>query len=158
MIKPRRKQKMKTRKKGSEQPIWILVAILLALIVGVMMYQFLQKGQQTSTFNNMLETINIGTAQFSIDNLCSNWRSSNWQTPPSTLGTVSVDYAAKVGILDEDEWATGAMMTVCDCAVYLYVDRSMIQRSEVFTVADPATCHTLTAAKYPSVTSPVGAP
>lgn len=142
--------KMTMKKKGAEQPIWILVAILLALIVGVIMYQFLQKGQQTSTFDDMLETIDVGTAQFSVDNLCLNWRSTNWQTPPSALGPISVDYAAKVGILTKTEWATGTMMTVCDCAVYLYVDRSMIQRSEVFTVADPATCHTNTAAKYPA--------
>lgn len=149
---------MKTTRKGSEQPIWILVAILLALIVGVLMYQFIQKGQQASTFNKMLETVDIGTAQFSVDNLCTNWRSSNWRTPPSNLGTVSVDYAAKVGILDEAEWAAGEMMTVCDCAVYLYVDRSAIQRSEVFMAAGPETCHALTAAKYPGMTAPSPVP
>ncbi len=146
--------KTMTMKKGAEQPIWILVAILLALIVGVMMYQFLNKGQQADTFNTMLKTVDAETAKLAIDSICTNWRSSNWKTPPSDLGAVSVDYAAKMGLLTEDEWTamltTGNPITVCDCAVYLYVDRSMIQRSEVFSVADPTTCHTLTAAKYPA--------
>lgn len=137
-------------KKGAEQPIWILVAILLALIVGVMMYQFLSKGQQGKTFDEMLKTVDAGTAQLAVDNLCTNWRSSNWKTEPSSLGQVSVDYAAKVGLLDETEWAAHEILTVCDCAVYLHVDRSTIPQSEVYTAApDPTDCHTNTAAKYP---------
>lgn len=139
-----------TMKKGSEQPVWILVAILLALIVGVMMYQFLTKGQQGRTFDEMLKTVDAGTSQLAVDTLCTNWKVSNWATPPADLGRVSLDYAAKAGLLDETEWAAKEMLTVCDCAVYLYADKKIIERSAVFAAApDPTKCHTLTVAKYP---------
>ncbi len=141
---------MKTTRKGAEQPIWILVAILLALIVGVMMYQFLNKGTQGQTFDEMMRTVDTGTAQLAVDALCTNWHNSHWVTEPADLERVSVNYGAKIGILTQTEWEAKELMTACDCAVYLYADKNAIQRSDVYTAApDDTGCHSNMAAKYP---------
>lgn len=97
-----------------------------------------------------ISTVDIGTAQLAVDSLCTNWRSSNWATPPADLERVSLNYAAKIGILDQSEWEAHKTITVCDCAVYLYADKNAIQRSEVFTAApDSSTCHANMQTKYP---------
>ncbi len=142
---------MKTTRKGAEQPIWILVAILLALIVGVMMYQFLNKGTQGQTFDEMMRQVDTGTAQLAVDSLCTNWYNSHWVTEPADLERVSVNYGAKIGILTQAEWEAKNIMSACDCAVYLYADKSAIQRSDVYAAApDEGTCHTNMVAKYPT--------
>lgn len=141
---------MKTTRKGAEQPIWILVAILLALIVGVMMYQFLQKGQEGKTFEAMLAEVDKGTAMFAIDNLCTTWKNNNWATEPADIEKVSIDYAGAAELLTKAEWKNLEILTACDCAVYLYADKNAIQRSDVYTAApDNTGCHSNMAAKYP---------
>ena len=128
-------KRMKARK-GAEQPIWLMVAMLLALVIGISMYQLISKTQSASTFDDMQKGIEEGTATSTLDTICSSWKASNWAMVPSDLALRSTQAAVKKNLLNKEEYENGDSINLCDCAVYLYAMKSGVTREELFRVVN----------------------
>lgn len=60
------------KRKGSEQPIWLLVAVLLAVVVGIAMFNMVSKG--TGIFGTLFKGGSSGdTERIAIESFCKNW-------------------------------------------------------------------------------------
>lgn len=125
--------------RAQSQPIWILIGLLLAMIIGILMYQIVGGALQKSTFDDMMQGIDEGTARIQITDGCKAWADSTWTIPPSNLKGLS-DYAARLLVLSKIEWERKETFSKCDCAVYLYV-KNIISRSTAEIVYDPEICH-----------------
>ena len=126
----------KPRLRGQSQPIWILIGLLLAMIVGIMMYQVLSGG-----FSKLprLENIDSDTAKMGLDSQCGAWKRSSWAIPPTDPSALA-DYAAKLNLLSTNEWENNERFSSCDCGIYLFVNK-LISRSELLEVYDSDYCH-----------------
>ncbi len=129
--------------KGTDQPIWILVAILLALVVGVAMYQMMGKAN-LEEFDDIIKNTDESTAQITIESFCLNSYRSKWTNNPTEKRLEDITKSAvSLGWISREEWDNYAKFTNCDCAVYLYVtESSSITRSEVHEIYNPSACHT----------------
>ena len=126
-------------RKAQAQPIWILIGLLLAMIIGILMYQIVGGALQKSTFDDIMSGIDEGTARVQITDGCKAWSDSSWTIPPSNLKSIS-DYAARMNLLTRTEWERKETFSKCDCGVYLYVT-DIISRSVAERVYDPEICH-----------------
>lgn len=125
--------------RAESQPIWILIGLLLAMIIGIMMYQMVARAGSQAAFSDMMANIDEGTARVQVREGCNSWWQSNWAVPPANIGKLS-DYAAKLNLLSKSEWDRRETFSKCDCAMYLFVDRSL-SKSDVEGVYDPEMCH-----------------
>jgi hypothetical protein len=129
----------KLRLKAQAQPIWILIGLLLAMIIGIMMYQLVGGALQQGTYDQMVGDIDMDTAKMQLTTKCSSWKKSSWAIPPTDMQLLA-DYAAKLNILSKSEWDRRELFSSCDCSMYLYVNK-LISRSEVEEVYDEDYCH-----------------
>lgn len=128
--------------KGSDQPIWLLVALLLALVVGVVMYGLVNKVNPQQTLQ-LLEGVNTGQASLGLLNSCETYRTANWVLGQDKQAETAV-YAAKLGWLTSDEFRSTkcslrysaggksadniCFFTPCDCVVYLYAGQAGLSK------------------------------
>lgn len=129
----------KARHRAEAQPIWILIGLLLAMIIGIMMYQLVAGALQQGTYEQMLKGITEDTAKMDLDSKCNAWRKSSWAIAPTDPQKLA-DSAARLNLLTKDEWDKRELLSTCDCAIYLYVNK-LISRSDVEGVYDPDYCH-----------------
>ena len=126
-------------RKAESQPIWILIGLLLAMIIGIMMYQMVARAGSQATFSDMMASIDDGTARIQVAEACTKWMESTWTMPPTNIQKVA-DYAAKLQIISSSEYAAHESISTCDCAMYLLAQRQ-ITKSDVQMVYDPEMCH-----------------
>ena len=127
--------------KGQGRPIWIMVTLLLAMVVGITMYQIIQKTQSQKTFEDMMKEINVGTADVQLHDICERWRSNGYVAGVSTddLEKASA-YAVVLGYFTEEEFNMGERISPCDCSIYLF-SKGYISRLDAEKEYDPDECH-----------------
>lgn len=130
---------LKHHLKAQAQPIWILIGLLLAMIIGIMMYQLVAGALQQGTYEQMIGGLSTDTARMQLDGQCTQWKKSSWAIPPKDPQELA-DSAAKLNLLSAEEWDRRETFSACDCAMYLFVNK-LISRSEVQEVYDPEYCH-----------------
>lgn len=106
------------------------------MIIGIMMYQMVA-GALSKAPN--LDQVDSDAAKMGLDGQCTAWKKSSWAIPPSDPQKLS-DYAARINILSMEEWNDKELLSACDCAMYLYVNK-LISRSDVEIVYDSDYCH-----------------
>ena len=127
-------------------PIWIVVTLLLALVVGITMYQLLQKTQANKTFDDWLGEIGGGQAEITLETFCESWHEAGF-----VQGAVNVNQLAKATVaaghpslavkyFTEAEFEIGERFSSCDCAVFLY-QKGAIDQLEAKRWYDPDECH-----------------
>ncbi len=126
-------------KRAQSQPIWILIGLLLAMIIGIMMYQMVSRAGSSGGFEDLMKRIDAGTARVQLTEACSDWKRTSWSIPPSDLDQLS-DYAAVEGILNQAEYNRHETISKCDCSMYLFVQKALT-RSEAELNYDPDLCH-----------------
>ncbi len=130
-------------------PIWIVVTLLLALVVGITMYQLLQKTSADKTFGNWMDEIGGGQAELTLSSFCESWYDSGFvlgavNEATQAKATVAAAYeGATVNYFTREEFEFGERLSDCDCAVYLYQIGS-IDKLETSKWYDPDECHELT--------------
>ncbi len=128
--------------KGSDQPIWLLVALLLALVVGVVMYGLVNKVNPEQTLQ-LLEGVSADQASLGLLNYCQTFRNSNWVMDQEKQAEMAV-YARKNNWLTDQEFRSAScslrysvsgksaenicFFTPCDCIVYLYAGQAGIAK------------------------------
>ncbi len=127
--------------KGQGRPIWIMVTLLLAMVVGITMYQILQKTQSQKTFDQMMNEIDIGTAEVQLHDICERWRENGYVAGVSEddLSRASA-YAVVLNYFTKDEFDSGERLSPCDCTVYLY-SKGYLTRLDAEKEYDPDECH-----------------
>ena len=135
--------------KGQEsRPIWIVVTLLLALVVGITMYQLMAKTNAQETFSNWLGEINAGQVEITITNFCEGWEASGF-----TLSAVNQNELAKASVaaahpsltvkyFTQEEFEQGERLSPCDCAVYLY-NKGHMGLLDAKKYYDPDECHSM---------------
>ena len=127
--------------KAQGRPIWIMVTLLLAMVVGITMYQILQKTRSQQTFEEMIKDIDIGTAQIRLTEICERWKNNGYVAGVNqedlAKGTA---YAVLLGYFDREDFDAGERITPCDCTVYLY-SRGLISKLDARKFYDPDECH-----------------
>lgn len=127
--------------KGQGRPIWILVTLLLALVVGVSMYQLIGKTESQKTFDDMLANVDAQSATNSLNIICSSWEGTSYAGSLSDNERETLrDAAAFRGWLTEEEWEDEEDFSECDCAMWLYTQGS-ISRTKARQYYDPDECH-----------------
>jgi len=127
--------------RGQERPIWIMVVFLLALVVGITMYQILQKTRSRQTFEEMLKEIDVGTADIQLNDICERWRENGY-----VAGITQDDldrataYAVVLGYFTESEFNAGERLSPCDCTIYLF-SKGKISKLDARKEYDPDECH-----------------
>lgn len=127
-------------------PIWIVVTLLLALVVGITMYQLLQQTQANKTFDDWLGEIGGGQAEITLSSFCESWHESGF-----VRGAVNVNQLAKATVaaghpslavkyFTETEFEIGERFSPCDCAVFLY-QKGLLDQLESKKWYDPDDCH-----------------
>ena len=136
--------------KGQEsRPIWIVVTLLLALVVGITMYQLMAKTNAQKTFDDWLGEISAGQVSIKLTNFCENWEASGFSRTAineNQLAEASVAAAhpsLTVRYFTSGEFEIGERLSPCDCAVYLYKTGS-ISQLDMEAVYDPDDCHQIT--------------
>ena len=130
-------------------PIWIVVTLLLALVVGITMYQLLQKTQANKTFDDWMGEIGSGQAEMTLSSFCESWYDSGFvqgAVNPSQLAKATVaagHFSMAVKYFTETEFEIGERLSSCDCAVYLY-QKGLVDQLEAKRWYDPDECHELT--------------
>lgn len=111
---------MRTRK-GSEQPIWLLVAVILALVIGAGLYQLISKSIGSQTFGNYFDSMDEDRATTTMNTLCINWMDDDWAVPLSDTNREAL-YRAEIrlGWILEAEYNAGNEPSTCDCATFLW--------------------------------------
>jgi hypothetical protein len=123
------------------KPIWILVTLLLALVVAVTMYGLVAQTGSNKTFDQMMTSVDSGTAQTQMLQICKNWHDAKFAVDLTDTEVSEIkDYAAKKGWLTDDEWEDDEDFTSCDCAMFLYTQEE-ISSTEVNKYYDPDECH-----------------
>jgi hypothetical protein len=106
-------------KKGQSKPVWILIGVFLALIVGYTMMQVITKVQEVTH----MELPKAGDLQ-NIVTKCWDWYQLSPDFNPEVIKDDSMRNIAKDakdrGLLTEEDYANGHWVTACDCAVVLY--------------------------------------
>ncbi len=130
-------------------PIWIVVTLLLALVVGITMYQLLQKTSAQKTFDDWLGQIGSGQAELTVSSFCKSWEQSGFVSGavnPSEQAKATVAAAhpsLAVKYFTEDEFNIGERLSSCDCAVFLY-QKGQMDQLEAKSWYDPDKCHEMT--------------
>jgi hypothetical protein len=130
-------------------PIWIVVTLLLALVVGITMYQLLQKTSAQRTFDDWLGQISGGQAELSVSSFCQSWEESGFvrgavnQEELSKATVAAAHPSMAVKYFTEEEFNLGERLTPCDCAVYLY-QKGLISQLKATDWYDADECHQLT--------------
>ncbi|MBR9689988.1 MAG: hypothetical protein GOV01_03780 [Candidatus Altiarchaeota archaeon] len=130
-------------------PIWIVVTLLLALVVGITMYQLLQKTSANKTFDDWMGQINQGQAELSVGSFCDAWEGAGFvrgAVNPTELAKATVAAAhptMAVKYFTEDEFNIGERLSPCDCAVYLY-QTGVLDQLDTQSWYDPDECHEMT--------------
>jgi|GEM_PF-2784391 len=130
-------------------PIWIVVTLLLALVVGITMYQLLQKTSAQKTFDDWMGEISGGQAELALTGFCESWADAGFVTgavnpkkqAEATAAAAHPSMAVKY--FTESEFNLGERLSPCDCAIYLYQVGSMDQL-EVKRWYDADECHEFT--------------
>jgi len=127
--------------KGQGRPIWILVTLLLALVVGVSMYQLIGRTQSQTTFDDMFQRIDSGSATNSLNSICGDWEGTSYAARLSAneLETLR-DVSAVKGWLSAEEWEDEENFSECDCAMWLFTQNA-ISRTKARQYYDPDECH-----------------
>ena len=134
------KKFIRTSRKGSEQPIWLLVAVILALVVGAALYQLVLKGLGKGTFEGMVSSMNTDTAETNMRSFCTKWMDNGWNVPLITSDYESLRRASLVlGWVTKDEYYSGDPKTsTCDCAAYLLkMGLTQSDREVIMAVSSP---------------------
>lgn len=129
-------------------PIWIVVTLLLALVVGITMYQLLRKTSADRTFEDWMGEIGSGQAELTLTSFCDDWKDAEF-----VLGAVNENERAKataaaahnaltVKYFTEEEFNLGERLTACDCSVILY-EYELMTKLEASKWYDPDDCHDL---------------
>jgi hypothetical protein len=129
-------------------PIWIVVTLLLALVVGITMYQLLRKTSADRTFDDWMGEIGSGQAELTLTSFCESWLDAGF-----VLGAVNENVQAKataaaahnalaVKYFTEEEFNLGERLTACDCSVVMYQKGSMT-KLDASRWYDPDDCHDL---------------
>ena len=123
------------------RPIWIMVTLLLAMVVGVTMYQIVQKTKARKTFDEMLKQIDVESADVRLRDICERWRENGYVAgvDQETLDRATA-YAVVLNYFTEDEFNSGERISPCDCSVYLFT-KGVITRLELEKEYDPDECH-----------------
>lgn len=130
-------------------PIWIVVTLLLALVVGITMYQLLQKTSAQRTFDDWLGQISSGQAELSVSAFCNSWEESGFvggAVNPEELAKATVAAAhpsMAVKYFTEEEFNIGERLSPCDCAVFLY-QKGQMNQLDAERWYDPDECHEMT--------------
>ncbi len=103
------------------RPIWIMITLLLALLVGIMMYQLLQKTRATKTFEDWQREIGAGQAEILLTQICERWYENSFKFGVTRTDIEKATVAAvELGYFTREEWDDGERLSPCDCVVYLY--------------------------------------
>ena len=118
-----------TSTRGQGQPVWILVAVLLAVIVAVTMYRLV-----TRLDVDELPDMDSETATTRFTQQCQQWRDMDWNQyskPKAKEARHSLElYAWRANqILSKEEVEAGKQVQPCDCIVYLHM-RNLIDYGE----------------------------
>ncbi len=77
------------------RPIWIAITFLLALLVGVSMYQLLSKTASSGSFDKWLSSISATQADEQVISFCKSWYDASFPKYPTNLDKwVRATYAA----------------------------------------------------------------
>ena len=126
-----------------------MVTLLLALVVGITMYQLMAKTNAQETFGDWLGEINAGQVEITLTNFCESWRDSGFVTSAvnqNELARASVAAAhpsLTVRYFTEDEFNLGERLSPCDCAVFLF-NKGEMSALDAKTYYDPDECHSMT--------------
>lgn len=127
--------------KGQGRPIWILVTLLLALVVGVSMYQLIGKTQSQQTFDEMFAQIDSESAINSLNSICRSWEETSFAVGLSESERETLrDVAAVKGWMTSEEWNDDEDFSECDCSLWLY-SQGTISRTKAKQYYDADMCH-----------------
>jgi len=136
--------------KGDEsKPIWIVVTLLLALVVGITMYQLLAKTNAQKTFDDWLGEISAGQVSIKLTNFCKTWRDAGFseatvnQNKLAEATVAAAHPSLTTRYFTADEFEVGERLSPCDCAVYLYTLGEM-SLLDMQTFYNPRNCHDMT--------------
>jgi len=126
-------RKFTRTRKGSEQPIWLLVAVILALVIGAALYQLVLKSIGQQTFANMFKNMDIDTAETNMKNYCNKWKENGWNVPLNKDDYEVVRRASVfLGWVTKDEYfGSDPRTSTCDCAAYLLKNNLISSDREV---------------------------
>ena len=128
--------------RGQEsRPIWIMVTLLLAMVVGITMYQIIQKTRAQQSFEEMIRDIDAGTAKLRLVDICSRWRETGY------LAGVTGDdfekataYAVLLNYFTKEEFDAGERISSCDCTIILHAE-GRLSKLDARRDYDPDICH-----------------
>lgn len=126
-----------TKKEFESFDLWIKVFIIILGVFLVLFYMNLSSKVSTPE-----DTVCDSCGDFTlltVDARCTSWKRSSWEIAPEDPDKLA-DYAAKLGLLTEAEWENREILSACDCAMYLYVNK-LISKEELQEVYDPEYCH-----------------
>ena len=133
--------------KGQEgQPIWLIVTLLLALVVGISMYQLMDQTSAQDTFGNWLGEIDEGQAELELTGFCDAWkegafvRSAVNQDELDKATVAAAHPGLTIQYFTQEEFEFGERLDPCDCAVYLYT-KSKMSMLDAKALYDPDDCH-----------------
>lgn len=123
--------------------------MLLALVVGITMYQLLQKTSAQRTFDEWMGEIGSGQAEAQLTAFCEGWSDAGFVTAAvnqeerakATVAAAHPNMAANY--FTESEFNAGERLTPCDCAVYLY-QKGLMSQLKADQWYDPDECHQMT--------------
>ena len=130
-------------------PIWIVVTLLLALVVGITMYQLLNKTSAQKTFDDWLGDVGKGQAELTVESFCTSWHDAGFvrgavNENELAKATVAAAYPSlAVKYFTKEEFEMGERLSPCDCAIFLY-QKGIIGPLEVKKWYDPDECHQMT--------------
>ena len=112
-------------KKGSGQPIWVLVSILLAVIVAVTMFQIMQKGN-AKDIDSIMKGANRDVDTAALITACKQWKDSSWTIKPKGEGELTMEaYALRLDLLSKDEYMADKKLGICDCVVFMKIHNAL---------------------------------
>jgi hypothetical protein len=129
-------------------PIWIVVTLLLALVVGITMYQLLRKTSADKTFEDWMGEIGSGQAELTLNAFCEAWNEAGFvqgavNENKLAQATAAASHSAlAVRYFTEEEFNLGERLTACDCSVVMYQKDSMT-KLDALRWYDPDKCHDL---------------
>ena len=125
-------------RKGSEQPIWLLVAVILALVIGAAMYQLVIRSTGRATFADFIKGMDDDTAKTTMRTMCTKMKDNDWQVPLGTDDFESLYKASlNLGWVTEAKYDAGEKITTCDCATFLWKEGHCDKREVIYAVAVP---------------------
>ncbi|MBR9682018.1 MAG: hypothetical protein GOV00_04465 [Candidatus Altiarchaeota archaeon] len=135
--------------KGQEgKPIWIVVTLLLALVVGISMYQLMNQTNAQETFGNWLGEINAGQVEITLTSFCENWADSGFvrtavnQDELAKASVAAAHPALTIKYFLQEEFELGERLDPCDCAVFLH-NKGKMSLLDARSRYDPDDCHAM---------------